>query len=166
MARITGAGDAGGTQVVSVALATAIVLSSIVSCAGIQCFKCNSHYDKNCGDPFNNYTSELINCDQEEHRMSHLPLKEDETRYSANICRKTVQIIAEEVRVIRSCGWLPNPESMKDRDCFTRTGTHQVMVYHCVCKGSACNGAQHHTVHMVLVLLGLVTLPGVWRRVL
>jgi len=148
---------------VSLALATAIVLSSIASCSGIKCFSCNSHYDRSCGDPFNNYTTELINCDQEEHRMNHLPLKDDNTRYSANICRKTVQIIAEEVRVIRSCGWLPNPDSMKDRDCFTRTGTHQVMVYHCVCAGDACNGALHTTV-LSAVLLGLVSIPLLWRR--
>jgi len=149
--------------VVAITLATTIVLSTISSSSGITCFSCNSHYDKNCGDPFNNYTTEMINCDQEEHRMTHLPLKDDETRYSANICRKTVQIVQEEVRVIRSCGWLPNPESMKDRDCFTRTGTHQVMVYHCVCKGDACNEGVHNTV-LSTVLLGLVMLPLLLSR--
>jgi len=149
--------------VVAITLATTIVLSTISSSSGIKCFSCNSHYDKNCGDPFNNYTTEMINCDQEEHRMTHLPLKDDETRYSANICRKTVQIVQEEVRVIRSCGWLPNPESMKDRDCFTRTGTHQVMVYHCVCKGDACNEGVHNTV-LSMVLLGLVMLPLLLSR--
>jgi len=149
--------------VVAITLATTIVLSTISSSSGIKCFSCNSHYDKNCGDPFNNYTTEMINCDQEEHRMTHLPLKDDETRYSANICRKTVQIVQEEVRVIRSCGWLPNPESMKDRDCFTRTGTHQVMVYHCVCKGDACNEGVHNTV-LSTVLLGLVMLPLLLSR--
>lgn len=148
---------------VAITLATTIVLSTISSSSGIKCFSCNSHYDKNCGDPFNNYTTEMINCDQEEHRMTHLPLKDDETRYSANICRKTVQIVQEEVRVIRSCGWLPNPESMKDRDCFTRTGTHQVMVYHCVCKGDACNEGVHNTV-LSTVLLGLVMLPLLLSR--
>ena len=32
--------------------------------AGIKCFSCNSHYDRNCGDPFSNYTTELVNCEQ------------------------------------------------------------------------------------------------------
>ena len=31
-----------------------------------------------------------------------------------------------EVRVHRSCGFVPNVGSTADRDCFTRTGTHQV----------------------------------------
>lgn len=158
MARLLG--DAGGT--VSLALATAIVLSSIASCSGIKCYKCNSHYDKRCGDTFNNYTTELINCEQEDHRMNHLPLQEDGTPYKANICRKTVQIIAEETRVIRSCGWLPNPENMKDRDCFTRTGTHQVMVYHCVCTGDACNAASQ-TKTVLSVLFALASLPLLFR---
>jgi len=161
MARLLG--DAGVT--VSLALATAIVLSSIASCSGIQCYTCNSHYDKNCGDPFNNYTTELIKCNQKDHKMSHLPLKEDGTPYTANICRKTVQIIAEETRVIRSCGWLPNPENMKDRDCFTRTGTHQVMVYHCACTGDACNGASH-TKTVLSVLFTLTSLPLLFRSAL
>ena len=34
--------------------------------------------------------------------------------------------VGEEERIVRSCGWLPNPAGMEDRDCFTRTGTHQV----------------------------------------
>jgi len=111
------------------------------STLGIKCFSCNSHYDRNCADPFNNYTSELVNCDQEDHRMTHLALRDDNTRHSANICRKTVQIVQDEMRIIRSCGWLPNPDSLKDRDCFTRTGTHSVMVYHCVCHEDGCNTA-------------------------
>ena len=37
---------------------------SILLVAGIKCFSCNSHYDRNCGDPFSNYTTELVNCEQ------------------------------------------------------------------------------------------------------
>jgi len=118
-----------------------LILGSISVSAGIKCFSCNSHYDRNCADPFNNYTTELVNCNQEDHRMNHLPLIDGKTRHTANICRKTVQIVQNEERIIRSCGWLPNVESMKDRECFTRTGTHQVMVYHCVCRGDGCNGS-------------------------
>jgi len=122
-------------------LGSLVLLSMATSTLGIKCFSCNSHYDRNCADPFNNYTSELVNCDQEDHRMTHLALRDDNTRHSANICRKTVQIVQDEMRIIRSCGWLPNPDSLKDRDCFTRTGTHSVMVYHCVCHEDGCNTA-------------------------
>jgi len=130
-------GDNGGTA--TLALATVIVLSSFAICSGIKCYECNSHYDRRCGDPFSNLTIEQVDCDQKGQRMTHLPLQKDGTPYKANICRKTVQIVADETRTIRSCGWLPNPEGLEDRDCFTRTGTHQVMVYHCVCSGDACN---------------------------
>jgi len=150
-------GDAGGTA--TLALTTAIVLSSIAICSGIRCYECNSHYDRRCGDPFSNLTIELVNCDQKSQKMTHLPLQKDGTPYKANICRKTVQIVADETRTIRSCGWLPNPEGLQDRDCFTRTGTHQVMVYHCVCTGDACNSGDHHQPALVLLLsLVLATL--------
>ena len=35
-------------------------------------------------------------------------------------------LVDGEVRVHRSCGFVPNVGSTVDRDCFTRTGTHQV----------------------------------------
>lgn len=136
-----------------VVTAVFLVSSLVVSCSGIKCFSCNSHYDKNCGDPFSNYTTELVNCDQEQHKMTHLPLQEDGSRYTANICRKTSQSISDQVRVIRGCGWLPNPESMKDRDCFTRAGTHEVMVHHCVCKTDSCNSSPQVLTSLPLVLL-------------
>ena len=55
-------------------------------------------------------------------------------------CRKTVQTglylyyihnllsfsVEDEIRVHRSCGFVPNVGSTADRGCFTRTGTHQV----------------------------------------
>jgi len=128
----------------------------IISCGGLSCYDCNSHYNKDCGDPFSNYTTELIDCKQEQHKMTHLPLKEDGNPYEANICRKTIQTINGKVRIRRSCGWLPNSDSMKDRDCFTRTGTHQVMVYHCVCKGDACNSASLFSAPLLVLFVSLI----------
>merc|ERR1712045_71045 len=136
-------------------LGSLVLLSMATSTLGIKCFSCNSHYDRNCADPFNNYTSELVNCDQEDHRMTHLPLKNDTTRHSANSCRKTIQIVKDEMRIIRSCGWLPNPESLADRECFTRTGTHSVMVHHCVCKEDGCNGVASIAITGTLLLASL-----------
>merc|ERR1712013_598997 len=80
-------GDNGGTA--TLALATAIVLSSFAICSGIKCYECNSHYDRRCGDPFSNLTIEQVDCDQKGQRMTHLPLQKDGTPYKANICRKT-----------------------------------------------------------------------------
>ena len=42
--------------------------------AGIKCFSCNSHYDRNCGDPFSNYTTELVNCEQVSNRQTMIRL--------------------------------------------------------------------------------------------
>lgn len=136
-------------------LTSLLVTSLVSSSAAIKCFSCNSHYDRNCADPFNNYTTELVNCEQEDHRMNHLPLFNGTARHTANICRKTVQLIEGEQRVIRSCGWLPNVESMRDRECFTRTGTHQVMVDHCVCQGDGCNRSSGITAASFLLLFTL-----------
>ena len=81
--------------------------------------------------------------------------------------------VEDEQRIIRSCGWLPNVESMRDRECFTRTGTHQVritcgnlqiskcfiivtvyqvMVHHCVCQGDGCNGSSNMVAATFLLL--------------
>jgi len=138
-------------------LSLLLLLGLATTSLGIKCFSCNSHYDRNCADPFNNYTSELVNCDQEDHRMTHLPLKNDTTRHAANSCRKTIQIVKDQMRIIRSCGWLPNPESLADRECFTRTGTHSVMVHHCVCKEDGCNGVAGLAITGSLLLLSLTT---------
>ena len=48
------------------------VLHNNCAILGIKCYKCNSHYDKRCGDTFNNYTTELINCEQVGHKTIKL----------------------------------------------------------------------------------------------
>ena len=55
-------------------------------------------------------------------------MTKDHLRWMVDIDLIIVSVENEE-RIIRSCGWLPNTESMKDRECFTRTGTHQVNIY-------------------------------------
>ncbi|KAG0430497.1 hypothetical protein HPB47_022624, partial [Ixodes persulcatus] len=50
----------------------------------IYCWRCNSAYDPNCADPFNNITSDLVNCDMRS--REHLPPEK-----KAVVCRKIVQ---------------------------------------------------------------------------
>lgn len=133
------------------------LLANFSSVSGIKCWECNSAYDKRCGDPFNNYTSELVDCDQKQSDLSHLPLNNG-TPYTATICRKTVQTVRADVRVIRSCGWIPNPPNLEGRDCYTRTGTNQVMVYHCACKEDGCNAAPQTFASFILLLFSLYSL--------
>jgi len=137
----------------AVIASSCLVITLINPVAAIKCWECNSAYDKRCGDSFQNITSELVDCDQRNSQMTHLPLKEDGTRYTANVCRKTVQTANEETRVIRSCGWLPNPPNFEGRDCFTKTGTFQVMVYHCVCKHDGCNSSTRLGSNTITALL-------------
>ncbi|XP_023328001.1 uncharacterized protein LOC111701087 isoform X2 [Eurytemora carolleeae] len=130
--------------------------------SGIKCWECNSAYDKRCGDTFENITTELVDCDQRTPEMTHLPLKKDGEPFTASVCRKTVQTINEETRVIRSCGWLPNEENFLGRDCFTKTGTNKVMVFHCVCHSDACNGGNlvqfsHFFILFILSISALLT---------
>ena len=172
--------------------------------AGLSCHSCNSIYDRRCGDPYDAYTTEIVDCEQvntikfgvgiflifyfykrywwisqnltsslnillqvlialqlmillpqERRKLTHVEGIES----FAAFCRKTVQtgsmsrflilpqllgmisrrqlgpfeqlkngllLVDGEVRVHRSCGFVPNVGSTADRDCFTRTGTHQV----------------------------------------
>jgi len=127
---------------------------------GLQCHSCNSIYDSRCGDPYDAYTTELVDCDQEKRKLTHV---EGIEGYKA-FCRKTVQTVEDEIRVHRSCGFVPNVGSTADRGCFTRTGTHQISVYHCVCNGDACNSSLPlvSSSPLLLLLLSLVLLLNVF----
>ena len=35
-------------------------------------------------------------------------------------------LVNDNTRVIRACGWIPNDEQFKDRECYTKSGTNQV----------------------------------------
>jgi hypothetical protein len=134
-----------------------LAVCQLPTVSGIKCWECNSAFDKRCGDPFQNMTSELVDCDQRTPEMEHLPLDKNGEKYQANICRKTYQSIREEVRVIRSCGWLPNKAQFADRTCYTKTGTFQVMVFHCVCHEDGCNSGSYIALSLSLLLVSLAS---------
>jgi len=133
--------------------------------SAIRCWECNSNFDKRCGDPFDNSSSAIVDCEQRQPEKYFLPLKEDGSQYHATVCRKTYQTTNDIVRVIRGCGWLPNEGSMENRKCFSRTGTHQVMVQHCVCTpdgNKPCNSVSSLAPLLALVLTAL-TAAGLGR---
>jgi len=130
-----------------------LLIATVQPVSGIKCWECNSAYDYRCADEFNNQTTQLVDCDQRTPWMGHLPLDEDLKPYTATLCRKTVQTTDEHTRVVRGCGWIPNIEMFRDRDCFTRTGTNKINVFHCVCKGDGCNSANQFGMSSLLLLL-------------
>ncbi|CAH1367017.1 unnamed protein product [Tenebrio molitor] len=96
----------------------------------IECYECNSAYDPRCGDPFNPYTIGKVNCSMKR------PLNHN-IKVPPTLCRKTVQKVQGNIRVIRGCGYIPDDRD--DKACLVRTGTHDVHVRYCACKHSLCN---------------------------
>lgn len=53
------------------------------------------------------------------------------------------------MRTVRGCGWLKE-DKVKPGECYTRTGTKDVMVTYCHCDTDECNSG-----NSVLASLGL-----------
>jgi len=153
----------------------AVFFSSVSPGSAIKCWECNSQYDMRCGEPFDNYTVALVDCDQRRDKVDHIDNEmlvkyneytvdeqavENFDAKKASVCRKTTQIVGENTRVIRGCGWIRNTGYLSDRKCFMRTGTHQVLVYHCSCKSDGCNPASRPAaLSTSIIALLTVTLP-------
>ncbi len=126
---------------------------------GIQCWECNSAYDKRCGDDFDGYSVALVDCDQRQNLVQHLDhefgewVESGDATESAALCRKTTQTVEGETRVIRGCGWVKNFDSLRGRSCFNRAGTKEIQMFHCVCDTDSCNGAADVVANTVKVLL-------------
>ncbi|XP_076365550.1 UPAR/Ly6 domain-containing protein crok-like [Tachypleus tridentatus] len=97
----------------------------------IMCWECNSIYDPNCNDPFNNFTMALVDCSQRS--LPHYP------NTPATLCRKVIQKVNNEYRYIRSCGWLTDEK--RESECMKRAGTYHVLIQYCNCKADGCNDA-------------------------
>ncbi|PSN30397.1 hypothetical protein C0J52_24568, partial [Blattella germanica] len=95
----------------------------------IECYQCNSAYDPRCGDPFDPYSLGQVNC-------SMKPPLEHLTETESTMCRKIVQKVYGKIRVVRGCGYVSD---ISHRACIQRSGTHDVQVQYCSCKGNLCN---------------------------
>ncbi|KAF4533560.1 hypothetical protein B566_EDAN001046 [Ephemera danica] len=115
----------------------------------IKCYQCNSEYDPRCGDPFDSYSIGEVDCDRKP-RLEHV-------NYNASLCRKTSQKVNGKLRTIRTCGYLPAENDQLT--CVHRSGTYEVHINYCACKGDLCNGANiPREVSISLLLLPLLLL--------
>ncbi|XP_013772681.1 uncharacterized protein LOC106457780 [Limulus polyphemus] len=120
----------------------------------IKCWECNSLYDPNCADPFDNYTVAATDC--ADRFLPHYP------NVSATLCRKIIQKVNNEYRYIRSCGWVHGEERFEG-SCYKRAGTFHVMIDYCNCANDRCNNAIYNTPSwiplVVLIVLVFVLEP-------
>ncbi|GFY42917.1 uncharacterized protein TNIN_142121 [Trichonephila inaurata madagascariensis] len=121
---------------------------TIHSGTAIKCWDCNSHYDRNCADPFRNATFALTDCDQK--NLDHFP------QQKASVCRKIIQKVKDDYRFVRTCGWLSSEK--ENTDCFKRAGTFNVLIQYCSCDKDGCNAAPSSIQYSWIGLLAVVVL--------
>lgn len=55
-------------------------------------------------------------------------------------------------RVVRSCGFLAD-ENREGKSCIDRSGTHDVHMQYCVCKGDLCNPASRPAADITSIII-------------
>lgn len=140
------------------ALKLLILSLSIASTVAIHCYDCNSKFENLCSDPFKERDNGLLklNCDNK-------PMHANTSDVKASFCRKVYQkgakfkinlkwkwqiiykvivpivLVNEEVRVIRSCGYISDTE--KHGGCRKSVPSKGVEILSCECFGDLCNGS-------------------------
>ncbi|KAL5018060.1 hypothetical protein ScPMuIL_003782 [Solemya velum] len=107
---------------------------------GIECYCCNTKYHgKECDD------LETISPKRKELYAQNCALLGADKNYTQ--CRKIVQEVEDDTRVIRQCATVGND------GCVKRTGTQKIKMTYCECSGNLCNtAANRYDVSTVLFL--------------
>lgn len=129
-------------------LLVAIFLGQEVT--GLKCHQCNSYDEALCDDPF---------YDLSEDGKEKLPktldfLKEcpnDSNEYT--LCRKTYQKVRDDVRIIRSCGWI---DYKGEKDTCYKTVLEEYNTMVCSCETEGCNGGSSMGVSVFAILASVV----------
>ncbi|XP_043211619.1 protein quiver-like [Amphibalanus amphitrite] len=116
----------------------------------IQCYECNSRYDRSCGDKFSRTAVGMVDCDLKL-KGPHLD------NMNSTVCRKIVHHIRGHQRIVRSCGWVDDKEVMAGRDCMRKAGTYEVMLYYCSCYDDFCNSANDHKMSLLLLVTAAIS---------
>ncbi|XP_061388231.1 uncharacterized protein LOC133323307 [Musca vetustissima] len=113
-----------------------LVLCLAQTVLSIKCWDCRSDNDPKCGDPFDNSTLVITDCNQLKD-LEHLP------GVRPTMCRKIRQKAHGEWRYFRSCAFMGEPGIEGDeRYCLMRTGSYNIFMEYCTCNSKdGCNGA-------------------------
>lgn len=123
-------------------LLTILAAISLPSAFAIKCWKCNSETDKFCeqvpAGPVNNDT-DIPSC------LSKLyeDCPDDGLKY---FCRKQTQVIKDQKRVIRGCGF-----DKSELECY-QTKTPLVATHVCQCFEDGCNGSHSLTLGIFTII--------------
>jgi len=137
---------------------TALVLFvGVRTVDSIFCWDCNSAFDPRCKDKFNNISIAYTDCSQRS--LDHLG------DLTATFCRKTIQQVGEEERVIRGCGWLnlsaeDQALQLSGSTCFKRAGSAGTFVTRCNCATDGCNAGPGLQSTISAVLFGAFVTVG------
>ncbi|XP_064601342.1 UPAR/Ly6 domain-containing protein crok-like [Liolophura sinensis] len=98
----------------------------------IRCYECNSYYQQDCSDHFDNQTINMVDCSAK--------------IANASRCRKQIQEMWIEdhwdIRYIRQCASIGDIGDYEGRQCKERAGTYKVKVRYCHCDNQdGCNTA-------------------------
>eukprot|EP00095_Tigriopus_kingsejongensis_P005216 maker-scaffold408_size180710-snap-gene-0.39 protein:Tk05216 transcript:maker-scaffold408_size180710-snap-gene-0.39-mRNA-1 annotation:"hypothetical protein AaeL_AAEL004515" len=112
--------------------------------SAIKCWVCHSDVDPDCGDPFDNRSIPITNCQDE-------TPTEELTGLETAMCRKVRQKVDGNWRILRTCAWLVESDDKQDEghdndqdeghdnDGSEADDIHEEY-YHCMSK-DGCNGA-------------------------
>jgi len=129
-----------------------LLIVALQSGNAIQCYVCNS------GERYQGEACKIIGNDSISNdflKNCNVDFEDDHLNYTR--CRKMVQDVEGEVRVVRSCATWPDPE--KPNKCVDRTGTTKIKIHYCECIGDKCNEAI--SVHASIFLVTLVLASSV-----
>jgi len=114
------------------------------SAGPLRCYQCNS------GDGYDGPACDPDEIDEEfKSRYLHPCSTDDGLEY--NHCRKIVQTVEGETRVVRSCA-TEGKGGDEDR-CVDRVGTIRIKIKYCECYDNECNSAPEQNVIMTSLIV-------------
>lgn len=124
-------------------LLTILAAISLPAAYAIKCWQCNSETNKFCeqvpNGPVNNGT-DIPSC------LADLYKECPTTDGLSYFCRKQTQVIKDQKRVIRGCGF-----DKTEQECY-QTKTPLVATHVCQCFEDGCNGSQSLTLGLFTII--------------